>query len=46
VTPHVAGATVETRTRMLETTAKNMLRILNGEDVDKQYIANPDVLNS
>jgi D-3-phosphoglycerate dehydrogenase len=46
VTPHLAGATVETRTEMLETTAKNMLRILNGEDVDHQYIANPDVLDS
>ena len=46
VTPHLAGATVETRTEMLETTAKNMLQILNGEDVDHQYIANPDVLDS
>jgi len=46
VTPHLAGATVETRTQMLETTAKNILRILNGEDVDHQYIANPDVLDS
>ncbi len=46
VTPHLAGATVETRTEMLETTAKNMLRILNGEAVDHQYIANPDVLDS
>ncbi len=44
VTPHLAGATVETRTEMLETTAKNMLRILNGEAVDHQYIANPAVL--
>jgi D-3-phosphoglycerate dehydrogenase len=46
VTPHLAGATVETRTEMLETTAKNMLRILNGEAVDRQYIANPEVLDS
>lgn len=46
VTPHLAGATVETRTQMLETTAENMLRILDGEDVDRKYIANPAVLES
>ncbi len=45
VTPHLAGATVETRTQMLETTAKNMLRVLEGEAVDLEYVANPDVLD-
>lgn len=44
-TPHLAGATVETRTEMLETTAANMLRILNGDDVDSSYIANPTIFD-
>ncbi len=45
VTPHLAGATVETRTRMLRTTAENMLRVLDGETVDPQYVANPAVFD-
>lgn len=44
VTPHLAGATVETRTRMLRTTAENMLRILDGEAVDETFVANPKAL--
>lgn len=44
-TPHLAGATVETRTEMLETTAANMLQILDGEDVDLSYVANPAVFD-
>ena len=43
VTPHLAGATVETRTRMLRVTAENMLRVLGDEPVDPQYVANPAV---
>jgi len=45
VTPHLAGATVETRTHMLRTTAENMLTVLDGEDVDPQYVANPAVFD-
>lgn len=45
VTPHLAGATVETRTRMLRTTAENMLRVLDGESVDPQFVANPAVFD-
>lgn len=44
VTPHLAGATVETRTRMLRTTAEQMLAYLRGEDVDESFVANPEVL--
>lgn len=43
VTPHLAGATVETRTQMLRTTAENMLAVLGEKEVDSQYIANPSV---
>ena len=45
VTPHLAGATVETRAEMLETTARNMRRILDGNTVPPEYIANPAVLD-
>ncbi|MEA1930677.1 MAG: hydroxyacid dehydrogenase [Euryarchaeota archaeon] len=45
VTPHLAGATVETRTRMLRTTAENMLAVLGGRDVDPQFVANPAVFD-
>lgn len=43
-TPHVAGATTETRVRMLRTTAKNVRRVLHGEPVDDEHVANPSVL--
>ena len=44
LTPHLAGATVETRTEMLRTTAENMRRVLDGKTVDERFIANPDAL--
>jgi len=44
VTPHLAGATVETRTRMLRTTAENMLALLDGDRVDEAFVANPEAL--
>ena len=44
VTPHLAGATIETRTQMLKTTAQNMLQILAGDEVSAKYVANPGVL--
>lgn len=42
VTPHLAGATRETRLRMLHHTAENVIKVLNNETVEKQCIANPD----
>jgi D-3-phosphoglycerate dehydrogenase / 2-oxoglutarate reductase len=45
VTPHLAGATVETRVNMLETTAKNVLSVLEGDPVDSAYVANPAVFD-
>lgn len=42
-TPHLAGATVETRTMMLNVTAKNLVAVLEGRSVDDEYVANPDV---
>lgn len=41
-TPHLAGATVETRTDILRTGAKAMSRVLNGQPVDERYVANPE----
>jgi D-3-phosphoglycerate dehydrogenase len=43
-TPHLAGATAETRRNVLRTTAENVMRALNGEPVDESYVANPDAL--
>lgn len=43
-TPHLAGATVETRKRMLNVTARNLTAVLNGETVDEEYVANPEIL--
>lgn len=43
-TPHLAGATVETRTRMLNVTARNLVAVLDGEPVDQEYVANPETL--
>lgn len=44
-TPHLAGATVETRVRMLATTARNVRKVLHGEPVDEEFVANPEVLD-
>lgn len=43
-TPHLAGATTETRTRMLNVSARILVSVLNGNDVDEEYVANPEVL--
>lgn len=43
-TPHVAGATHETRRRMLETTARAVGQLLAGEPVEGATVANPAVL--
>lgn len=43
-TPHLAGATYETRTQMLAVTAKNLVDYLSGVSVDERYVANPTVL--
>lgn len=45
VTPHLAGATVETRIAMLETTARNVVSVLDGESIDPRYLANPAVFD-
>lgn len=42
-TPHYAAATYKTRIEMLTTTAENVVRVLEGEEVDSEYIANPAV---
>ena len=43
-TPHLAGATTETRTRMLNVAAENLVAVLDGRDVPTEYVANPSVL--
>jgi phosphoglycerate dehydrogenase-like enzyme len=43
-TPHIAGATTETRTKVLRTTARNLVDFLTGEGVNESFIANPAAL--
>lgn len=43
-TPHLAGATTETRTNVLRTTAHNVVDALNRETVDESFVANPSAL--
>jgi glyoxylate reductase len=42
--PHIGSATLLTRTKMAEVSARNLLNILNGKSVI--YIANPQVINN
>lgn len=46
VTPHIAAATEKTRVEMLRTTAENVVRVLEGEPVDGEYVANPEVVET
>ncbi len=43
-TPHLAGAGRLTRIEMLETAADSVVRILGGDPVDEQLVANPETL--
>jgi D-3-phosphoglycerate dehydrogenase len=43
-TPHLAGASRETRLRMLRTTAEMVVELLDGGTVDEEYVANPETL--
>jgi phosphoglycerate dehydrogenase-like enzyme len=44
LTPHIGGATVETREEMVTTVAKNTLDFLSGKEIDPKYIINPEVI--
>jgi len=44
MTPHVAGATEEAFQRMGIEAAQNVLAVLEGKKIDKNYLANPEVL--
>jgi D-3-phosphoglycerate dehydrogenase len=41
VTPHLAGATQRTRLQMLRVTAENVVKVLESESVEEQFVANP-----
>lgn len=43
VSPHTGGITVESNYRMATTVAKNVLKVLKGEQPDSLFIANPEV---
>lgn len=43
-TPHLAGATVETRRNVLRTTARNVIKSFSGEPVNEEFVANPAAL--
>ncbi|MFB6160141.1 MAG: hydroxyacid dehydrogenase [Haloferacaceae archaeon] len=44
-TPHLAGASTETRLRMLRTTAEAVVDLLDGESIDEDLVANPETLD-
>jgi D-3-phosphoglycerate dehydrogenase len=44
-TPHLAGASRETRIRILRTTAEAVVDLLHGEAVDEGLLANPETLD-
>lgn len=43
LTPHIGGATLETRQKMVTTVAKNIVDILQGKEIDPKYIVNQEV---
>lgn len=43
--PHMAGNTTESLARKALTTTKNLLRVLDGETPDAEFVVNPDALN-
>ncbi len=44
LTPHIAAATEEAYRRMGLEAVKNILTILGGQTLDKNYMANPEIL--
>jgi glyoxylate reductase len=43
--PHIGSATYQTRSKMAEVAAKNLLDILNGKEPDPSFLVNPEVKN-
>lgn len=41
--PHIGSATTETRSRMGEVAAKNILQVLNGREPERAFLVNPGV---
>ncbi len=41
--PHIGSATTETRSRMGEVAAKNILQVLNGREPERVFLVNPGV---
>ena len=46
LTPHIGGATREAQTRMGIEAVSNVLTILEGRDIDRRYVVNPEVLEA
>jgi glyoxylate reductase len=43
--PHIGSATYQTRSKMAEVAAKNLLVILDGKEPDPSFLVNPEVKN-
>ncbi len=43
--PHIGSATYQTRSKMAEVAAKNLLAVLNGKEPDPVFLVNPEVRN-
>jgi glyoxylate reductase len=43
--PHIGSATYQTRSKMAEVAAKNLLDVLSGKEPDPRFLVNPEVKN-
>lgn len=43
--PHIGSATYQTRSKMAEVAAKNLLDVLTGKEPDPRFLVNPEVRN-
>jgi lactate dehydrogenase-like 2-hydroxyacid dehydrogenase len=43
--PHIGSATYQTRSKMAEVAARNILDVLAGRDPDPRFLVNPEVKN-
>jgi len=43
--PHIGSATFQTRSKMAQVAAKNLLDVLAGKEPDPRFLVNPEVKN-
>ncbi len=43
ILPHIGSATYQTRSKMAEVAARNLLDVLSGKEPDPKFLVNPEV---